>query len=110
MIQRHRRLDQTLIKLPRLAAIVRPQFLPDLMRLKKIALVEVLDPPQIERLVLSSLITIPIVLKPASVGFIIAAVSCSATAGGGVRPYGVHDTKTNQAALIPRPTPPGMNF
>ena len=49
MKQRHRCLNQTLIKLSRLAAIIGPQILPRLVAFKKIALVEMLDPFQIER-------------------------------------------------------------
>ena len=48
---RNRGLDEALVELPRLPAVFRPEFLPDLVALVIIALVELLDARQVERLV-----------------------------------------------------------
>ena len=51
MIEGHGGLDESLVELSRWAAVFRPQLFPDLMALVVVALVEFLDPLQVEGIV-----------------------------------------------------------
>jgi hypothetical protein len=65
MVERHGRLDQPLVELPRCAAVFRPEFLPNLVAFVIIALVELLDAREVQGLVVVGIRRHP---QPASSG------------------------------------------